>query len=334
MRKTERLLAMVLLLQTRGKMTAQLLADILGVSVRTIYRDVDALSLAHVPISMDFGPGGGYFLPDSYRMDPTAFTPREAIALALGAAVAAGSPLLDAEGLQRALIKLEALLPESVREEIRAASERVILDSTAWHRKPDRNEYLEPVRAALWNRRRIEILHRRVDRPASEWRRVEPLGLVCKAGLWYLVAYCLMRRDYRTFRLNRVTELVVLDESVDDHPKFDLKSYWEISRRRFEEASIRLRLVLRVSPHVAYGLSSDHETMRREVDGQVVVAIGMDSSDHALRHVLSLGPEAEVLEPAEVRRAVAQASREMAAIYGVRRAAPMGNGRREPVGAV
>jgi predicted DNA-binding transcriptional regulator YafY len=314
-------------------MTAQLLADILGVSVRTIYRDVDALSLAHVPISMDFGPGGGYFLPESYRMDPTAFTPREAIALALGAAVAAGSPLLDAEGLQRALIKLEALLPESVREEIRAASERVVLDETAWHRKPDRIEYLEPIRAALWSRRRIEILYRRIDRPASEWRRVEPLGLVCKAGVWYLVAYCLLRRDYRTFRLNRVTELVVLDEPVDDHPKFDLKDYWEVSRRRFEEASIRLRLVLRVSPHVAYGLSSDHETIRREADGQVIVTIGMDNSDHALRHALALGPEAEVLEPAEVRRAVAQASRDIAAIYSPRVEALPGNGRPKAIGA-
>src|SRR5579885_3173589 len=104
MEKTERLLAITLLLQARGKMTAERLADIMGVSVRTIYRDMDTLSLAHIPIAMDYGPGGGYYLPDDYRFDATVFTSEEAVALALGGAIAGGYRLFESsDGLRRAL---------------------------------------------------------------------------------------------------------------------------------------------------------------------------------------------------------------------------------------
>src|SRR5437868_8303916 len=113
MQKTERLMAIALLLHARGKMTATRLAEILGVSVRTIYRDMDALSLAHVPVSMDYGPGGGYFLSADYRIEGASFTSDEAVALALGGAITGSSHLFESDdGLRRALLKLEAVLPE------------------------------------------------------------------------------------------------------------------------------------------------------------------------------------------------------------------------------
>src|ERR671927_836201 len=116
MRKTERLVAITLLLQAGGKMTAERLAGILDVSVRTIYRDMDALSLAHVPVSMDKGPGGGFYLPEDYRLDPSTFTSEEAVALALGGSIADGYQIFESgDGLRRALVKLEASLPEEYR---------------------------------------------------------------------------------------------------------------------------------------------------------------------------------------------------------------------------
>src|SRR6516165_3940114 len=108
MGKTERLLAIVLLLQVRGKLTAQRLASMLDVSARTIYRDMDSLSLAHVPVSMDYGPGGGYFLASEYRVDPASFTVPEALLLAVGATLADGAQLVDSERLEVALTKVEA----------------------------------------------------------------------------------------------------------------------------------------------------------------------------------------------------------------------------------
>src|SRR5437763_9370495 len=130
MQKTERLMAIALLLHARGKMTATRLAEILGVSTRTIYRDIDALSLAHVPVSMDYGPGGGYYLPLDYRFEPAVFTSEEAVSLVLSADMAGNYSLFaDDDGLQRALIKLEAVLPEEYRAAVVAAREHILLVS-------------------------------------------------------------------------------------------------------------------------------------------------------------------------------------------------------------
>ena len=122
------MLAITLLLQARGKMTAKHLADILGVSTRTIYRDIDTLSLAHIPVSMDYGPGGGYYLPDDYHFESSVFTPEEAVSLVLSADMAGNYSLFAGDdGLQRALLKLEAALPEQYRRDVRAAREHILI---------------------------------------------------------------------------------------------------------------------------------------------------------------------------------------------------------------
>src|SRR5947199_389674 len=219
MRKTERLVAITLLLQARGKMTAERLGTIMGVSTRTIYRDMDTLSLAHVPVAMDYGPGGGYYLPDDYRIDPTIFTSEEAVALALGGAVAGDYRLFaSGDGLRRALSKLEAALPAAYRADVRAARERILFDTTAWYRRPTTTAHLETVRGAVWAARQLDLLYPRSDGAGAQWRRVEPHGLVCKAGVWYLVAYCQMRHDFRTFRVSRIEDLVVRDETTPSRP--------------------------------------------------------------------------------------------------------------------
>src|SRR5260370_8036427 len=122
MQKMESLLAITLLLHARGKMTAKRLASILGVSTRTIYRDIDALSLAHVPVSMDYGPGGGYYLPGDYHFDPAIFTREEAVSLVLSADMAGNYSLFaDDDELQRALIKFEASFPDKYRPDLMLA---------------------------------------------------------------------------------------------------------------------------------------------------------------------------------------------------------------------
>src|SRR5260370_21272602 len=134
MQKMESLLAITLLLYARGKMTAKRLASILGVSTRTIYRDIDALSLAHVPVSMDYGPGGGYYLPGDYHFDPAIFTREEAVSLVLSADMAGNYSLFAADDeLQRALIQFEAGLPEEYRAAVRIARGGILFVTTAWY---------------------------------------------------------------------------------------------------------------------------------------------------------------------------------------------------------
>ncbi len=316
MLKTERLVAITLLLQARGKMTAERLATIMGVSVRTIYRDMDALSLAHVPVAMDYGPGGGYYLPDSYRLDPTIFTGEEAVALALGGTVAGDYRLFEnGDELRRALFKLEAALPEEYRDDVRAARERILFDTTAWHRRPATTPHLETVRAAVWGARQLDLLYPRSDSPGLQWRRVEPHGLVCKAGMWYLVAYCQMRRDFRTFRVGRIEELQVREEAVRPRPGFDLQTYWDESRRRFEELTKPLTLTLRVTPAALRRLHSSGEALSQDPDDETVIAIDAESTQAAVDYALTLGPDAVILAPPEVRASVAARARAIAALY-------------------
>ncbi len=306
MLKTERLVAITLLLQARGKMTAERLATIMGVSVRTIYRDMDALSLAHVPVAMDYGPGGGYYLPDSYRLDPTIFTGEEAVALALGGTVAGDYRLFEnGDELRHALFKLEAALPEEYRDDVRAA----------WHRRPATTPHLETVRAAVWGARQLDLLYPRSDSPGLQWRRVEPHGLVCKAGMWYLVAYCQMRRDFRTFRVGRIEELQVREEAVRPRPGFDLQTYWDESRRRFEELTKPLTLTLRVTPAALRRLHSSGEALSQDPDDETVIAIDAESTQAAVDYALTLGPDAVILAPPEVRASVAARARAIAALY-------------------
>src|SRR5260370_1759050 len=137
MQKMESLLAITVLLHARGKMTAKRLASILGVSTRTIYRDIDALSLAHVRVTMDYGPGGGYYLPGDYHFDPAIFTREEAVSLVLSADMAGDYSLFaDDDELQRALIKLEAALPEEYRADVRMARERILFNTTPSYNTP------------------------------------------------------------------------------------------------------------------------------------------------------------------------------------------------------
>src|SRR5262249_17510341 len=129
MERIERLVAITLLLQSRGKMTAGRLAEILGVSIRTIYRDITALSLAHVPIVMDYGPGGGYYLPDTYSLDPSTFTREEVVSLILSADIVGMHSFFASDNvLQRDLFKLEATLPENYRADISWAREHILFD--------------------------------------------------------------------------------------------------------------------------------------------------------------------------------------------------------------
>lgn len=317
MLRTERLVAITLLLQARGKMTAEALARIMDVSVRTIYRDMDTLSLAHVPVTMDKGPGGGFYLPEDYRLDPTTFTSEEAVALALGGSIAGGYQIFESDdGLRRALVKLEASLPPEYRADVRAAQDRLLFDASAWHRRPAPTTNLETLRAALWGARQVDLLYQKARETDSDarWRRVEPYGLVCKAGTWYLVAYCHVRRDVRTFRVDRIVEMTVREEAVRPRPGFDLQAYWESAKQRFESGRESLTVFLRASA-AARRTMREVTVVQEEEDGAAVVCVSLPCMEAAISYILGKGPEVVVLGPQQVRDAVIAAAREILAEY-------------------
>ena len=319
--KAARLLAITLLLQARGKMTATELAQELEVSERTIYRDIVSLETARVPVVAGSGPDGGYWLPEGYRLDPTTFSGDEAASLAIGGAILQGMrETALAATLQQALARMEAALPPEYRPGVRAGRERFLFDTSRWYGNAGTPEQHLPVlRAAVLHGRRVRLLYPGRDAAQSEWRDVDPLGLVYKAGIWYLVGHCLRREALRTFRVGRIEAVEELGIPRAEYPDFDLGRYWEQSR-----AQVELRghcpVVLRVSPCAMEALLNRQVSIVRSVrhaDGAHECEVDFDSYDWAVSFVLGFGPGLEVLAPPEVRAAVARAAAATAALHGV-----------------
>ncbi|HEY6057481.1 MAG TPA: WYL domain-containing protein, partial [Candidatus Limnocylindrales bacterium] len=242
--RASRLVNVLLLLQTRGRMTADELARELEVSARTVQRDLEALSLAGVPVYVERGRYGGARLVEGYRTRLTGLTPDEAEALFLSGLPGAAAELGLGTVLAAAQLKVLAALPPELRARASRVRERFFLDAPGWFRTPDEQPHLAVLASAAWDDRRVRIRYRRGEEVMD--RVIEPLGLVLKGGTWYAVA----SRDgeFRTYRVSRIEEAVPLDEHFDRPVGFDLAAHWESSAAAFEESFSRVPVTLRVAP--------------------------------------------------------------------------------------
>jgi predicted DNA-binding transcriptional regulator YafY len=327
MQKIERLVAISMLLQARGKMTAQRLAEILGVSIRTIYRDIVDLSLAHVPIAMDYGPGGGYYLPEDYHFDSAIFTREEAISLVLSADFAGKQSLFAGDDdLHRALFKLEAALPEEYRTDVKLAREHFIIDTTEWCKNLTHPPHLETIRSALLEAHQLNILYPCLacnGLSGAAWRRVEPQGLVFKglsrrharAGIWYMVAYCQRCHKFGTFRVSDIEKVTDSNLPVTEHPDFNLRSYWKEARNHLTEQTQTFTMKLRVTAPMRYSLKGEYSILNEEADGSIIVRVEVESFDAAILYALSLGTNATVISPRKVCQALVARAQSIAAMY-------------------
>ncbi|HEX6347160.1 YafY family protein [Umezawaea sp.] len=322
--RASRLLSLLLLLQSRGRMTAQELADELEVSVRTVYRDVEALGAAGVPVYADRGPAGGYRLVDGYRTRLTGLTTEEAESLFLAGLPGPAAELGLGTVVAAARLKLQAALPPELRSRAGRVRERFHLDIPGWFRHADETPNLTAVADAVWHQRRLDIRYRRWGGQAVEVRRtVDPLGLVLKAGVWYLVARS--DGDLRTYRVARVLELATTDDHFERPADFDLTAFWEAWSDRFEQRMYGVRVTVRLSPEgvrragyllglVAARALRDSDA-EPDADGWTTVELPTESLDHAEPDLLRLGPHAEVVGPPELRERMAAAVAAMAAVY-------------------
>jgi predicted DNA-binding transcriptional regulator YafY len=319
--RASRLLSVLLLLQNRGRMTADELAAELEVSVRTVYRDIDALSASGVPVYADRGRAGGFQLVDGYRTRLTGMTEEEAQSLSL-----AGLPLAAAElglgtVLAAAQLKLYAALPAGLRTTARSIDERFYLDVPGWHRGIESLPKLSEVARAVWRNRRIKVSYERWDGTVAE-RLLEPLGVILKAGNWYLAARR-QGRD-RTYRISRILELEFA-EGFARPTDFDLEDYWREWSEQFERRLYPRIAVVRMSPRAralvpfylgAVGARALREAADPDEDGWSRVELPVEAHDAALGELLRFGPDVQVLEPPELREQVAEAVRKMGLFYG------------------
>jgi len=301
--RATRLVSLLLLLQLRGQLTATELAGHFEVSIRTIHRDIEALGAAGVPVEAVRGPAGGYRLAGGYRTKLTGLTAAEAEALFVAPSPAAELGLGGV--LTNARLKVLSALPAELQERASRAERYFHLDTRRWFRAEDTVPFLPVIASATWQGRRLRARYREGARVVQ--RTLDPLGLVLKGGAWYLVA----RRSagMRVYRVSRFASVRVRDESFVRPDGFDLAVYWDEWSRAFEASRRRIEVKLRASELALRFLPRDLQA------SEGVFTVAFESLEDAFRELLRFGPDAEVLEPIELRDRIAATASEVANIY-------------------
>lgn len=319
--RASRLVNLLLLLQSRGPQTAGQLADELEVLVRTIYRDVEALAEAGVPIYAERGPAGGVRLVDGYRTRLTGLTRDEAEALFMSGLPGPAAELGLGTVVAAARLKVLAALPPELRARAARIQSRFHLDAPGWFKQSEPLPSLELLASAVWEGREVEVTYRREER--VERRRLGPLGLVLKGGTWYLVA--MSKGEPRTFRVSRIED-AVLGEPFERPETFDLAAFWTAATARFEEAQAPVDVMVRVAPGERDALeqaigptaaATIRGVGRPDEEGRQTVRFRHESLEFAYLDLLRLGGRAEALAPGELRERLERTARGLAERYGV-----------------
>jgi predicted DNA-binding transcriptional regulator YafY len=310
-----RLITLIMLLQRKPNQKADQLAAQLGCSRRTIQRYINMLDEMGIPIYSERGPHGGFSLVRGYKMPPLVLTPDEAVAVYLGTSLVEEMwGELYAEAARGALAKLDNLLPDEQRHEV-AWARRTLL-ATDMHRADCAPwaSLLEKLRRAARERRRVSMWYRAKGRPEPLQREIDPYAMIHRWGWWYGIGYCHLREAVRTFRVDRIVELTLLDEIFDVPADFDIQAYLATE----PQVQPRVQVRLRFAPEAALRALDDRafwNTADEHPDGSVIVAFAVPKLEAAVRIVLSYGPSATVLEPDELRALVSERARAIASQY-------------------
>jgi predicted DNA-binding transcriptional regulator YafY len=319
--RASRLLTILTLLQARGRVSAPQFAAECGVSLRTVYRDMDALSTAGIPVYSERGSEGGYRLLDGYRMQMNGLSAKEAEALFMTGLSGPAADLGIGAVMAAAQNKLLSAMPAALRVGAEQMRARFHLDAPAWFAEGERPTHLPLVADAVWAQRVIRMRYQ--SWRAEKHRLVEPLGLVLKGGAWYLVGR--VDGDARTYRISRMLELEVLDRRFERPKTFDLASYWGASTRRLEADLHQNSATIRLSPWGTRMLEAFTSPYVRaatkisstvDAEGWHTATMPVGSIRQACVELLRFGADAEVLEPLELRAKMAAVVAGMSEIYG------------------
>ncbi|HEX5323102.1 MAG TPA: YafY family protein [Capsulimonadaceae bacterium] len=314
--RADRLLSILLLLQSGRRQTARALAERLEVSERTILRDMEALCAAGVPVVAERGAGGGWRMPAGYRTDLTGLNSAEIQTLFF----AKSSRLLGDLGLDKAadaaVIKLLAALPSIARQGVDFTRERLHIDGAGWYQSSEAFPLLSLVQQAIWQEKKLAMVYRRGDDTTSQ-RQVNPLGLVAKGSVWYLVAS--HEEGLRSYRVSRIVEAAITNEPSVRPDGFDLATYWEQSVAQFKASVPRYPATLRVSPEMGQRIHRSRLPVVCEQppaeDGWTEMTVLFEVEHEACEYLMRAGAHVMVLEPPELRERVRATAAAIIALY-------------------
>ena len=319
--RADRLISLLMILQSRGRQIAKDLADELEVSERTIYRDVIALSMAGVPVYSERGPGGGIKLVESYRTNLTGLNPDEVRALFMLTIPTPMAELGIGKELRGALLKLSAALPATLQQAEGNVRQRIFIDSEWWHPIEEPIPHLKSIHQAVWEDKLLLVCIR-YEYDVQLERVVEPYGLVSKGGVWYLVWQ--HEGHYGVHRLSSISEVHVLDETFERQADFDLAGYWKEWCQSFvdnlPDYPIRVRISPDLIPHLP-GLfgskirESIEEAIHPDESEWITLTLHFETFYHARSRILGFGGAIEVLEPLALRSSVADFAEQALSLY-------------------
>ena len=319
--RADRLLSLMMLLQIRGRMTARDLAAELEVSERTIYRDIDALSGAGIPVYGEPGPEGGYALLDDYRTNLTGLTETEVRALFMLSIPTPLAALGESQNLKSALLKLSAALPAARRQDAELVRQRILIDSTWWDQGNEGVPYIQDIHHAIWQDRKIHVSYQLFFQVPIE-QVVEPYSLVAKAGIWYLVRS--VNEKIGAFRVSDLTSVSITDEDFERPSDFDLSAFWKDWCETHESLMTEFSVLVRVSPEFIPLLphyfgrevyNGQHKAGKPDDSGNIFLELSFESFEAARERILGFGRGVEVLEPLQLRRSILDYAEQISRLY-------------------
>ncbi len=318
--RADRLLSLMMLLQTRRQMTAEELANELEVSKRTIYRDIDALSVAGVPVYANGGPGGGYALLDSYRTTLTGLNENEIRALFMLTIPGPISDLGVSQQLKAAILKLTSSFTGDHHEHSNYLRQRLHLDAASWFQKDELVPHLKIVQEAAWQDRQLVLSYRRRNGTVSE-RTISPYGLVAKASIWYLVAAT--GKGMRVYRVSRIESVQMTQTHFARPQDFDLAKFWTDWVIGYKTSLPKYPVTLRIGPNLIpvlpYILGDDVRSLVEQVqpdsEGWRVVDYTFERIEEAQTYILGMGASVDVIAPEELRASVLKLAADVVAHY-------------------
>ncbi len=311
MTKTDRQLAYILLLQAGRRRTAQQLAEHFEVCKRTVYRDIQALSEAGVPIvSM---PGKGYGILDTYYLSPVRLTTAEATGLYIGCQLAHRQT--DASfrpDLQSAMLKVESVLPDEIQKQLGRLKSSIHLDSR--NRPGAESRFLAPISRSIVEQQLLRLQYRAFSTDQLTNRDVEPLWLLYHSSHWHLIGYCRLRNDLRDFRIDRIRNLVVVNEHIPERPDLSLTQFLRQHERYRDVSEVTVKFS---KPAARFAREWFHWLSFTEEDQGdcVIMRLLVERPDWICWWVLSFGAEAEVLSPEPLRQQVMEAAWKIIKLY-------------------
>lgn len=321
--RADRLISLLMLLQINGRMTADNLAKRLEVSPRTIYRDLDALSSAGVPVYAERGPHGGCMLMESYRTNLTGLNEKEVQALFMFTVPGLLADLGAEKASEAAMLKLMASLPAPFQQDAAFVQQRLHLDPAAWFQPDEAVPFLSLLQTAVWQSQRVRMTYRRGD---GQWvkRLLDPYGLVAKASVWYVVG-TIYGGMIQVYRVSRIMKGTLTGSQFTRPDSFDLAAFWQQWRNRFEAQQNSLTVTLRVAPDSGpllarlFGegiVSSLLASSGSQKDAShSIISLTFDSMETACRQLIGLGTAVEILAPKSLRQMMAEQARSVMSQY-------------------